>query len=35
MFRLFGLPIWNTSGYYGVHKTDLERLGLGGLLRLQ
>ncbi len=29
MFRLFGLPIWdNTSGYYGVHKTDLERLGL-------
>lgn len=29
MFRLFGLPIWdNTSGYYGVHKIDLERLGL-------
>jgi dolichol-phosphate mannosyltransferase len=29
MFRLFGLPIWdNTSGYYAIHKTDLERLGL-------
>lgn len=29
MFRLFGLPIWdNTSGYYAVHKTDLEKLGL-------
>lgn len=29
MFRLFGLPIWdNTSGYYGVHKTDLEQLGI-------
>ncbi len=29
MFRLFGLPIWdNTSGYYGVRKTDLEQLGL-------
>lgn len=29
MFRLFGLPIWdNTSGYYGVRKDDLEKLGL-------
>jgi len=29
MFRLFGLPIWdNTSGYYGVKKSDLEKLGL-------
>ena len=29
MFRLFGLPIWdNTSGYYAVKKTDLEKLGL-------
>ena len=29
MFRLFGLPIWdNTSGYYAVRKTDLEKLGL-------
>lgn len=29
MFRLFGLPIWdNTSGYYAVHKDDLEKLGL-------
>ncbi|OGD84982.1 hypothetical protein A2618_02560 [Candidatus Collierbacteria bacterium RIFOXYD1_FULL_46_26] len=29
MFRLFGLPIWdNTSGYYAVHKSDLEKLGL-------
>jgi len=29
MFRLFGLPIWdNTSGYYAIHKTDLEKLGL-------
>lgn len=29
MFRLFGLPIWdNTSGYYAIRKTDLEKLGL-------
>ncbi len=29
MFRLFGLPIWdNTSGYYAIAKTDLEKLGL-------
>lgn len=29
MFRLFGLPIWdNTSGYYAIKKTDLEKLGL-------
>lgn len=29
MFRLFGLPIWdNTSGYYAVRKTDLEKLGI-------
>lgn len=29
MFRLFGLPIWdNTSGYYAIRKTDLEKLGI-------
>lgn len=29
MFRLFGLPIWdNTSGYYAVHKADIEALGI-------
>ena len=29
MFRIFGLPIWdNTSGYYAVRKSDLEKLGL-------
>lgn len=29
MFRIFGLPIWdNTSGYYAIHKKDLEKLGL-------
>ncbi len=29
MFRLFGLPIWdNTSGYYAVHKADVEKLGI-------
>lgn len=29
MFRLFGLPIWdNTSGYYAVRKTDIEKLGI-------
>lgn len=29
MFRLFGLPIWdNTSGYYAVRKSDIEKLGI-------
>lgn len=29
VFRLLGMPIWdNTSGYYAVHKTTVEKLGI-------